>query len=203
MVHERPYRELTASGVTLQCIDDDGGADPGSADLVDNAICAKRLPARDTARLSACWWMLPERDRQVVRLCREGHLRDMAGVLRGTLGTFTVAKGTLATSPPDEHVARGTFRTLTVARGTFATSPPSRRAPSRHAHTSRDIRQQALTPPRTGLIVRLGASTVSAGGPLGDPVATPGGRLWVYQVDTGAVSGRWLAGGVGHAVATR
>src|SRR6266496_5853944 len=62
--------------------------------------------------LRACWWMGSERDRQAVRLRREGHLRDMAGV----------PKGTLATSPPDEHVARGTFRTLTVARGTFATS---------------------------------------------------------------------------------
>src|SRR6266496_3635778 len=37
---------------------------------------------------------------------REGHLRDMAGV----------PKGTLATSPPDGHVARATFGTLTVAR---------------------------------------------------------------------------------------
>jgi len=47
----------------------------------------------------------------------------MAGVPRGTMGTFNVPKGTLATSPPDGHVARGTFETLIAARGTFATSP--------------------------------------------------------------------------------
>src|SRR6266496_3459311 len=39
--------------------------------------------------------------------------------------SFNVAKGTLATSPPDGHVARGTFGTFSVARGTFATSPPA------------------------------------------------------------------------------
>ncbi len=61
----------------------------------------------------------------MVRLCREGHLRDMAGVVRGALGAFNVAKGTLATLPPDGHVARGTFGTFSVARGTFATSPHS------------------------------------------------------------------------------
>jgi hypothetical protein len=38
-----------------------------------------------------------------------------------------------------------------------------------------------------GLIVRLGSDpvTVAAGGPLGAPVVTPEGRLWVHRLDTG------------------
>lgn len=38
-----------------------------------------------------------------------------------------------------------------------------------------------------GLIVRLGGRTVSAGGPLADPLVAPDGRVWTYRVDTGAV----------------
>jgi hypothetical protein len=41
----------------------------------------------------------------------------------------------------------------------------------------------------SGLIVRLGPHpfTIPAGGPLGVPVATPTGALWVNRVDTGAI----------------
>jgi hypothetical protein len=41
----------------------------------------------------------------------------------------------------------------------------------------------------SGLIMRLGPDpvTVAAGGPLDAPAATPGGALWVYRTDTGAL----------------
>jgi hypothetical protein len=38
-----------------------------------------------------------------------------------------------------------------------------------------------------GLIVRLGGRTVTAGGPLGDPIVAPDGHVWVYRVDSGAL----------------
>ena len=56
MVQERLHPELTANGVVLERVDDDGGADPGGVDLVDDAASTERLPPVSTQSSTSRTW---------------------------------------------------------------------------------------------------------------------------------------------------